>query len=83
VERFDRGVEFFVRGDARAIEGVFAALGRLDTETVDRLWALVAELGPDEMVRAIQALSTLPPQNARRLIALSDQPVLRKLIGMR
>lgn len=83
VERFDRGVEFFVRGDARAIEGVFAALDRLDTETVDRLWALVGELGPDDMVRAIEALATLPAHNARRLIAMADQPVLRKLIGMR
>ena len=33
VRRFDRGVEMFVRGDARAIEDVFAALppGRCDT----------------------------------------------------
>ena len=83
VRRFDHGVEIFVRGDARAIEDVFAALDRLDDATVDRLWTLVAELGPDEMVRAITALSSLQPAAARRLIALADQPVLQKLIGMR
>lgn len=83
VERFDRGVEVFVRGDARAIEGVFAALDRLDDETVDRLWRLVGELGPEEMVRAVESLSRLPAPAARRLIALADQPVLQRLIGLR
>ena len=83
VERFDRGVEIFVRGDARAIEGVFAALDRLDDDTVARLWALVGELSPDDMVRAADALSRLPAPAARRLIGLADQPVLQRLIGLR
>lgn len=82
VERFDRGVEIFVRGDARAIEGVFAALAKLDDATVDRLWALVGELGPEDTVRAVEALATLSPAAARRLINLADQPVLRKLVGL-
>jgi DNA-binding transcriptional regulator GbsR (MarR family) len=83
VRRFDHGVEIFVRGEARAIEDVFAALGQLDTATVDRLWALVGELGPEQIAKAIYALSSLQPAAARRLIALADQPVLQKLIGMR
>jgi DNA-binding transcriptional regulator GbsR (MarR family) len=82
VQRFDRGVELFVRGDARAIERVFGALGEIDDETADRLWRLVGELKPDEMVRAVEALSTLTPSAARRLVALADQPVLRKLVGL-
>jgi DNA-binding transcriptional regulator GbsR (MarR family) len=82
VQRFDRGVEIFVRGDARAIEGVFAALARVDDATVDRLWDLVAELGPDDTVRAVESLATLSPAAARRLISLADQPVLRKLVGL-
>jgi DNA-binding transcriptional regulator GbsR (MarR family) len=83
VESFDRGVEFFVRGDARAIERVFAALDRLEPDTVDRLWALVGQLEPEDMVRALESLSRLPAPAARRLIALADQPVLQKLIGMK
>jgi DNA-binding transcriptional regulator GbsR (MarR family) len=83
VQRFDRGVEFFVRGDARAIEDVFATLNRLEPETVDRLWELVGELGPDDLSRAIEALARLPTPAARRLIGLADQPVLQKLIGVR
>lgn len=83
VRSFDRGVEFFVRGDARAIEGVFATLDRLDDETVERLWRLVGELGTDDLGRAIDALSRLPTPAARRLIALADQPILQKLIGAR
>ncbi|CAN5128742.1 hypothetical protein BH23CHL9_BH23CHL9_03570 [soil metagenome] len=83
VERFDRGVEVFVRGDARAIEGLFAALDRLEPATVDRLWRLLGELGPDELARALSALAKLPPSAARRLVSLADQPVLQKLIGVR
>lgn len=83
VERFDRGVEIFVHGDARAIEGVFAALDRLEPESVDRLWSLVGELGPDDLLRALEALAKLPTPAARRLVALADQPVLQRLIGLR
>ncbi|MGI8930062.1 MAG: GbsR/MarR family transcriptional regulator [Candidatus Limnocylindria bacterium] len=83
VQRFDRGVELFVRGDARAIEGFFAMLERLEPDTVDRLWALLGELGTDDLVRALDLLAKLPPDAARRLISLADQPVLQKLIGVR
>ncbi len=83
VRQFDRGVEFFVRGDARAIEKLFGTLDRLEPETVDRLWSLVGELEADDLVRALDALSKLPPSAARRLIGLADQPVLQKLIGIR
>lgn len=82
VQRFDRGVEVFVRGDARAIEGLFTALEQLEPDTVERLWALLADLGPEEMAKALTALARLPPPSARRLVALADQPVLQKLIGL-
>lgn len=82
VRRFDRGVELFVRGDARAIEGLFAAIDHVDTATADRLWNLLGELDPEEVVRALEALSNLPPSSVRRLVSLADQPVLQKLIGV-
>lgn len=82
VHRFDRGVEVFVRGDARSIEAMFAALDRLEPATVDRLWGLLGELGPNDMVRALDALARLPAPAARRLIGLADQPILQKLIGL-
>ncbi len=83
VTRFDRGVEAFVRGDARAIEGLFAALDRLKPQTVERLWGLLGELEPAELTRALESLAKLPPPAVRRLVALADQPVLQKLIGVR
>ena len=83
VRRFDRGVELFVRGDARAIEKLFAALRRIDDDTADRLWSLLDELGPDDVVRGVEALAALPPAAARRLVGLADQPILQKLIGIR
>jgi len=83
VRRFDHGVETFVKGDARAIERLFATLDRLEPETVDGLWALVGELSADDLLRALDALAKLPPSAARRLIGLADQPVLQKLIGIR
>lgn len=83
VQRFDRGVEVFVRGDARAIEGLFAALERLDTDTVTRLWRLLDELGPDDVAAALDALAGLSPAATRRLVSLADQPVLQRLIAPR
>lgn len=82
VQRFDRGVEVFVRGDAHAIERLFAALDRLDETTVERLWILLADLGPEETAAALTSLAKLSPASARRLVALADQPVLQKLIGI-
>ncbi len=83
VHRFDRGVEFFVRGDARAIERLFLSMDGLQRDTVDRLWELVRTLEPDEVSGALTALAKLPPAAVRRLIALADQPVLRRLLGLR
>jgi DNA-binding transcriptional regulator GbsR (MarR family) len=83
VRRFDRGVELFVRGDARAIERVFDTIDQLEPDTVDRLWALVGALDTDELGRALDALARLPPAAAQRLIGLADQPVLQRLLGIR
>lgn len=83
VRRFDRGVELFVRGDARAIEGLFAALERLEPGTIDRLWRLLGQLGTEDLGRALDALAKLPAPAARRLIGLADKPVLQRLIGVR
>jgi hypothetical protein len=74
VERFDRGGEIFVRGDARAIEGLFATLDRLEPETVDRLWRRVGDLGPDDLVRALEALAKLPPSGRAPASARSLLP---------
>jgi DNA-binding transcriptional regulator GbsR (MarR family) len=83
VTRFDRGVEVFVRGDAAAIEQLFGALDRLEPDAADRLWHLLGELGSEEIARALGALARLSPDATRRLVALADQPVLQKLIGLR
>ncbi len=83
VRRFDRGVELFVRGDARSIERLFTTLEGLGPGTVDRLWGLIGELGTDDLGRIIETLAKIPPGNARRLIGLADQPMLQKLIGLR
>jgi DNA-binding transcriptional regulator GbsR (MarR family) len=83
VGRFEHGVETFVRGDARAIEGLFAALAALEPATADRLWALLGALGPNDIGKALESLSRLSPTAARRLVKLADQPVLQKLIGNR
>lgn len=82
VRRFDRGVGIFVAGQPAAIERLFAGIDHLDEETIVRLWALIGELSPDELARALDALARLPPPATRRLIALADQPVLKKLLGL-
>jgi DNA-binding transcriptional regulator GbsR (MarR family) len=82
VERFDRGVEVFVRGEPAAIEHLFLALDSLDAPAVERVWALIGELGPTELANALAALAKLPPGGVRRLVALADQPVLLRLLGL-
>lgn len=83
VRRFDRAVELFVRGDARSIKRLFGTLERLQPDTVDRLWALIDELGSEDLERILEALARIPPASARRLIGLADQPMLQRLIGAR
>lgn len=82
VRLFDRGVEAFVRGHPAAIADLFAALDGLDQTTVDRLWTLIDALEPNELTSALTALARLPPSATRRLVALADQPVLKKLLGV-
>jgi len=83
VRRFNRGVEIFVSGDPRSIERFFEALDGLDDATIKRLWGLVDGLEAREMVSALTALAKLPTGAVRRLIALAEQPALRRLLGIR
>lgn len=82
VQRFDRGVGMVVEGEAPAIERLFATIALLDDTTAQRLWGLVGELTPQELASALEALASLPVSGTRRLIALADQPVLRRLLGV-
>jgi DNA-binding transcriptional regulator GbsR (MarR family) len=82
VRRFDRGVELFVRGDTDSIARVFAVLERLDDRTVARLWALVDEVEPDEMVTAVDTLAKLPPSAVHRLVQVADSRPMRRLLGL-
>jgi DNA-binding transcriptional regulator GbsR (MarR family) len=83
VQRFDRGVEIFVRGDPGAIERLFVGLEGLDSATVARLWSLIATLEPGELGAALSSLAKLPPSAVRRLIAVAEQPALRRLLGLK
>ena len=82
VKRFDRGVDLFVRGEPDAIARVFAVLERLDDRTVGRLWSLVREVDPDELVTALDTLAKLPPSAVHRLVAVADSRPMRKLLGL-
>jgi DNA-binding transcriptional regulator GbsR (MarR family) len=83
VQRFDRGVDIFVRGDPHGIARVFAMLDQLDARTVDRLWKLVDALEPSELAGALTTLAKLPPSAVHRLISIADSPPLRRLLGLK
>jgi DNA-binding transcriptional regulator GbsR (MarR family) len=83
VQRFDRGVDIFVRGDPQGIARAFAMLDQLDARTVDRLWKLVDTLEPTELARALTTLAKLPPSAVHRLISIADSPPLRRLLGLK
>jgi DNA-binding transcriptional regulator GbsR (MarR family) len=82
VRRFDRGVDLFVRGEPDAIARVFAVLELLDDRTVARLWALIDEVEPQELVSALGTLSKLPPSAVHRLVQVADSRPMRKLLGL-
>jgi DNA-binding transcriptional regulator GbsR (MarR family) len=82
VQRFDRGVETFVRGEPSAIERLFLALDGLPADSVDRLWRLIGVLEPEELSGALTALAKLPPPAVRRLVAVADSAAMRKLLGL-
>jgi DNA-binding transcriptional regulator GbsR (MarR family) len=83
VQRFDQGVDIFVRGDPQGIARVFAMLDQLDGRTVDRLWRLVDTLEPSELAGALTTLAKLPPSAVHRLISIADSPPLRRLLGLK
>lgn len=83
VRRFDRGIEIFVRGEPGAIERLFVGLDGLDGPTVERLWTLIGALEPGELGAALSSLAKLPPSAVRRLIAVAEQPALRRLLGLK
>ena len=83
MQRFDRGVDLFVRGEPEAIAPLFAVLERLDDRTVSKLWALVDQVEPDELVAALDALAEAAAQrgpSAGRRVA--DSRPMRKLLGL-
>ena len=82
VERFDRGVEVFVRGEPAAIEHLFLALDQLDAGSVGNLWGMIGNLEPEELANALKALARLPPSATRRLVAIADSAAMRKLLGL-
>jgi DNA-binding transcriptional regulator GbsR (MarR family) len=83
VQRFDRGVDIFVRGEPQAIARVFAVLDQLDARTVAKLWSLADELEPTELASALKTLAKLPSGAVHRLIAIADSKPMRRLLGLR
>lgn len=79
--KFARGVNAVVRSDSAALAHLFGVLGRLDDETVDRLFATMASLPEDELAAAATALARMRLGLLRRLIALIRQPGLARLLG--
>lgn len=71
VQLFDRGVGDVVGAGPRSIERLFEVLGRVDNETVERLWRLLDMMPPDDVIDGIQALSRLSPKSARRMLGLT------------
>jgi len=83
VRRFDAGVGAIAQADTRGVEHLFAVIVALDGETMTRLWALAADLAPNDLSRSLDALSRLSPSAIRRLLSLAEQPALGKLLGVR
>ena len=81
VHQFDRGVDAVVRADAQALAHLFAVLGRLDHQQLERLMAVIVAIPEDELVKAAQTLSGMSPKLVRGFVALANAPGLARLIG--
>ena len=71
VRLFDRGVADVVRAEPRDIERLFEVIGQVDDATVNRLWRLLDEMPPDQVLDGIQAVSRLSPKSAQRMLRLT------------
>jgi DNA-binding transcriptional regulator GbsR (MarR family) len=71
VELFDRGVRDVVQAGPRSLERLFELIGRVDDQTVARLWGLLDALPSDDLLDSARALSRLSPRSARRLLRLT------------
>ena len=71
VELFDRGVRDVVQAGPRSLERLFELIGRVDDQTVARLWGLLDALPSDDLLDGARALSRLSPRSARRLLRLT------------
>ncbi|HEX2222126.1 MAG TPA: MarR family transcriptional regulator [Candidatus Limnocylindria bacterium] len=81
VRLFDHGVDAFITARPQATASLFAVVGRLDEGTLNRLFALLDRVPPDDAAEALRTLSRLSPDAAQRLVRLAGQPMLARLLG--
>jgi DNA-binding transcriptional regulator GbsR (MarR family) len=81
VNLFDKGVGVFVTASATTTQRIFAILGELDDETIQRILDLLDAVDPNDLVAAAESLSNISPRAARRLLGLAGSPGLGRIIG--
>jgi DNA-binding transcriptional regulator GbsR (MarR family) len=81
VHLFDRGVAILVDASPTATQRLFALLDELDDASLRRLVALLETVDPHDLARATDALASLPPAAARRLVGLAGTPGIGRILG--
>ncbi len=73
VRLFDRAVGLVARAETAEIARGFAVLARLSDETLDRLLRLLGSLPEDELASTLEAISTVSPSVARRVLSAAGR----------
>jgi DNA-binding transcriptional regulator GbsR (MarR family) len=81
VHLFDRGVGILVDASPKATQRLFALLDELDDASLRRLVSLLETVDPQDLARATDAIASLPPAAARRLVGLAGTPAVSKILG--
>ncbi len=81
VHLFDRGVGILVDASPTATQRLLALLDELDDASLRRLMTLLETVEPHDLARATDALASLPPSAARRLVGLAGTPGIGRILG--
>lgn len=80
VREFDHALSGVLRADTESLRRVFAVLARLDEREIDRLLETLEGVPEDELTRALTSISRMSPSAVRRLLALAGHPAVSRLV---
>jgi len=80
--RFDHAVDIVARLDSADIGRLFDLLDRIPVSQLESLVRTIATMPPDDAVAAAELLAGLSPAGIGRLVGMSRQPAVVRVLGI-